>query len=217
MLEHPSGIAVDGENAYTLELDVNCLGRGAVVALSKASGDLVFSRDAPANGLQPVEFAIDATFYYWIEGRGSEMTTSRREPKVMALPRVGGDPIVVASRQTSREATPRTDLHAGPRGVYWLTPDGIRFAPKTATGFGAPSTLIAAHPPGDTPRAIGALLADSRDVFFADSTGVWWLPDGSSDARRIARDTGVRDLVSDDRFVYWTNAATKTLIRARRP
>jgi hypothetical protein len=211
-LDHPTGAAVDGDIVYTLDLDVECLDRGAVIALSKATGDFLFRRDAPANGGQPVDFAMDASFYYWIDGIGGEMQSSRRDQKVIALPRRSGAPIVIAEH----EARPRTDLHVGARGVYWRTSAGIRFAPRRADGFGAPSTLVDSRARAPV-RPIGALLVDGGDVFFADAEGVYWLRDGSSEPRRIASQAGVTALVADDRFLYWIDRAANTLLRTRRP
>jgi len=214
--EHPTGIAVEGTSVYVLGLDVECFNHGAVIGLARETGSLLFRRDAPANGGQPVEFSVDGDFYYWIDGRGSERESSRRDPKVMALPRQPGPAMVVAER----EGAP-TDLHVGSRGVYWRTHAGIRFAAKGPSGFGAASTLVSDPIHGSPPAAITSLLVDADDVFFTAGDGVYALSKGSSEPRRLAEQPGAHDLVTDGRFLYWLrnsgDGTARSIVRVRRP
>jgi hypothetical protein len=115
----------------------------------------------------------------------------------MALPRRDGAAIVVAAREAS---TP-IDLRIGSRGVYWRTRDGIRFARNEPNGFGAPSTLVDGNVRG-SPGPIGSLLVDAGDVFFTAPDGIYWLPDGANQPRRIAKEPHSSDLVGDGRFLY---------------
>ena len=155
------------------------------------------------NGLQPVEFRLDGQFFYWIQGWCSERF-SPRGGEVVALPRQPGAAIVIAPGE--RKLQPR-DLWVGDGGVYWRSTQGIRHVAKAP--FRPPVTVVEGN--------VDSLVVSGRAVFFARKDGVYWLDPGRREPKRIAADGDARDLVADDRFLYWRRSDPGQILRLRRP
>jgi len=194
--DHPTGVALDDQCVYTLDVDVEDGGRGAIIALPKFQGASCSGREAPANGRQPVPFRMDAEHFYWVD------TGSRRVQQaagIKALPR-GSGPAVLIAQEDAR------DLQVGEQGVYWRTRTAIRFAARSP--FRAPSTLVDGE--------IQDLLVHRGGVFYVTGDGVHGLKEGTRQPRRIVNNAGVRELVADDRFLYWLTSGGE-IARTRRP
>jgi hypothetical protein len=181
--EHPSGIFLEGACAYTLDADVMCADGGSVVALPKSAPAPCVSREVPANGFQPVSFQMDAGFFYWIDRGCGTRESVRRPITVKMLPRRTNALTIVASGEVGAE-----DLRAGARGLYWRARDGLRFAAR-----GEPPATVA-------PGPVTSLVVDGQAVFFTRPDGVYTL-DGTP--RRLVEQRDPKDLVADERFLYW--------------
>jgi hypothetical protein len=200
--EQPSGVAIDGDCVYTLQADVDCQDRGKVLALPRTPGGSCAGRDVPANGLQPVEFGMDAERYYWIDGSCPFEGGGRLAGRIQAIGRRAGAAVVIAHE----EASDPKDLHVGRRGIYWRTRAGLRFVPGDR--LTAPVTLV--------PGEVTGLAVHETALFFLRRDGVYFLPPGGAEPRRLAEEQGPRDLVVDRRFLYWIGTE-KRLNRLPRP
>jgi hypothetical protein len=182
--QHPSGLLLEGACAYTLDADVDCGDRGAIVALPKTAPAPCVGREVPANGLQPVSFQMDADFFYWIDGSCGLLDSGRPAGTVKMLPRRTNALTVVASGEVGAE-----DLRVGSGGLYWRTAAGLRFAARG----GKPTTVVAGPVTG--------FVVDGQDLFFTRPDGVYVLADTRAD--RIVEQRDPKNLVADDRFLYW--------------
>jgi hypothetical protein len=202
---HPSGAVTDGECVYVADGDVDCHGHGAILGLprSQGKGRGCERREAPVNGLQPLEFRLDAQYFYWIQGWCSERF-SAPGGDIVALPRKEGPAIVIASGEAGMQPQ---DLWVGETGVYWKAVKGIRYAAKAP--FRPPVTLVE----GD----VNSLFVAGGSVFFTKRDGVYWLDQGRREPKRIAAESDARHLVADDRFLYWLRSDPGQVIRLRRP
>jgi hypothetical protein len=199
--EHPTGAALDEQRIYTLHTDVECHGRGGIVSMSKSDGGSYLTRDAPVNGLQPLEFQMDADYFYWVDG-GCPDEFSPPGGTIKALPRRSGSVVIIASR----EASIPQDLQVGTRGLYWRTKAGIRFAAKPP---GPPSTLVTGE--------VRLLTVAGSSVFYANRTGIYWLRENAPEPRRLVEEPGIRGIVADARFLYWLSSKEMKIVRMRRP
>ncbi len=199
-----SGAATDDDCVYALQADVDCHDQGRVVAFAKRGGHSCSGRPVAANGLYPVEFRMDAHYFYWIDGSCPEERVPRGTVK--AAPRRAGSAVIVAAADP---AGPH-DLALGARGLYWLVRGEIHFAAKGT--FGSPAVLVSG--------GVDSLAVDREAVFYAATDGVYWLPAGVSEPRRLARAERPTELVAEDRWLYWVIAGEgpdKRILRLRRP
>jgi hypothetical protein len=204
---HPNGIALLGQCAYTLGSDVECLGRGGRGrVMGTALDDRTTCRSWPvaAHGLQPIAFAMDDQYAYWIDGSCARrfepkptrhLLASRRASNQQSGDEPPSDPIIVFDDEPA--AGPATNR----LGLYWATPSGLWFSPRNQL---APRRLI------QTTKLSGFTLGDTV-VVYSDEEGIHVVekPDGKS--RRVVKETGARNLVTDGEAVYWIDRESKAI------
>lgn len=202
--EHPAGVVRLGDCLYTVEVDVECNGRGAIVGWPLMSGARCPRYEAPADGFQPIAFTADVQNFYWVDGycQFEHIPPAHASHSVDRVDRATGAVSVVAVL-ASGEASPEL-LQGGTRGVYWRTPVGIR---RARVGAGAPETIVDGE--------VTDLVVDHGTLFYAKGGTVYALDEASAQVRTIASAADARDLLVDARHVYWRTAGGD-LVRAPR-
>lgn len=203
--EHPAGIVRLGDCLYTIDVDVMCTDRGAIVGWPATTAGASCPRfTVPANGLQPIAFTADARNFYWINSSCASMhpLPSPWSHGVAAVDRTTGAASMIAAF-ASGERAPDV-LQSGTQGVYWRSSAGIR---RASRGADAPVTVVE----GD----ISDFLVDHGTLFFVRDGGVYVMDEDSARVRTIAATAGARELLVDARHVYWRNAVGD-IVRAPR-
>lgn len=167
------GLFVDADHAYWVEYDNN----GPVKRVPHHGG-LVQKLTTTPRG---TDIAGDDTSIYWL-GTGT-LAASYFDGVVMKMPKGGGDPVTLASAQSSVD-----QLRLSNDYVYWrrAANDGMTELVRLAKS-GGPATSIQAA------ASILGIATDDEHVYWSVSTlgavpltTVFRAPHGSSDAQKVA-------------------------------